>query len=344
MEPRQISISTETIVKTVGIIIAVIIAWLIKDILLLLFSAAFLAGILYPFAEWAAKHKVPKGLAVGLVYLGLFALIALIISFLIPALLDQARLASTNFGGTFSWLRDGADSLREMLDRFGLANGTTPTLATLSERLQETAINLFTSLNDVLGTVGAVVIVLVLSFYLVIEDAAIRNAFNQVVPDRYRDFVAHVAWQVVAKLGAWARGQLTLSASVGVTYFVCFSIIGTPYALLLALLGAVAEFVPYLGPVIAGAAAIFVALTVSPWKALFVLIFVVIYQQIQSHIVTPKVMQRAVGLHPVVSIAAFLIGAKLFGIVGAIFSIPVATAVSVAVAEYGKFRETLRTS
>ncbi|MCC6563618.1 hypothetical protein IT087_01880, partial [Candidatus Uhrbacteria bacterium] len=70
MEPRIISISTETIVKTVVIVVGLFIAWLIKDILLLLFSAAFLAGILYPFAEWAARHKVPKALAVGLIYLG----------------------------------------------------------------------------------------------------------------------------------------------------------------------------------------------------------------------------------------------------------------------------------
>ncbi len=340
MEPRIISISTETIVKTVVIVVGIFIAWMIKDILLLLFSAAFLAGILYPFAAWAARHKVPKALAVGLVYLGLFALIAIIISFLIPALIDQARLASSNFGGAFGWLRDGANQLRDLTDRAGLGGGATPTLATVAERLQETAINLVTSLNDVLGTVGAVVVVLVLSFYLVIEDTAIKNAFNQVVPDRYHDFVSHVAWQVVEKLGAWARGQLTLSASVGITSFLIYSVLGVPYALLLALVAAVSEFVPYLGPVTAGAAAVFVALTVSPWKALAVLIFVFIFQQIQSHVITPKVMQRAVGLHPVVSIAAFLVGAKLFGVAGAIFSIPVATAVSVALSEYGKFRTT----
>jgi predicted PurR-regulated permease PerM len=344
MEPKQISISTETILKTAGIIIAIIIAWLIKDILLLLFSATFLAGILYPFAEWAAKHKVPKGLAVGLVYLALVAVVALIISFLIPALLDQARLASTNFGGTFGWLREGADDVREMLDRFGLANDTAPTLATLANRLQETALGLVTSLNDVIGTVGAILIVLVLSFYLVVDDAAVKTVFHQLIPDKYRDFVSHVGWAVMNKLGDWARGQLTLSAIVGLASFLFFNLIGMPYALLLALVAGISEFVPYLGSLIAGLAAVFVALTVSPWKALGVLIFVLIFQQIQGHIITPKIMQRAVGLHPVVSIAAFLIGAKLFGVVGAIFSIPVATAISVAIGEYGKFREALHRS
>lgn len=338
MEPRAISISTETILKTVGIMIAIILAWFIRDILLLLFSAAFLAGTLYPFAQWAERHKIPKSLAVGLIYLALFAVIALIVSFLIPALIDQARLAANTFGGTFGWLRDGANELRELTDRFGLAGGTAPTLATLANRVQETALGLVTSLNDVIGTVGAILIVLVLSFYLVIDDSAVKTVFHQIVPNKYRDFVSHVAWAVMNKLGDWARGQLTLSAIVGTASFIFFSVIGMPYALLLALVAGISEFIPYLGSFIAGLAAVFVALTISPWKALGVLIFVLVFQQIQGHVITPKIMQRAVGLHPVASIAAFLIGAKLFGIAGAIFSIPVATALSVAISEYGKFK------
>lgn len=337
MESRTISISTETILKSIGLIVAIWIAWFIKDILLLLFSAVFLAGILYPFADWATKKKIPKSLAVGLIYLLLFAVFAAIVGFLIPAILDQTRLAATNFGGAFGWLQDGAGAVRDFTERLGLSNGTAPTLATLSDRLQETAINLVSSLNDVLGTVGTVVIVLVLSFYLVVEDAAIKNAFRYIVPEPYRDFISHIAWQVMQKLGDWARGQLLLSVTVGVVYFIIFTIIGVPYALLLALVAAVMEFVPYLGAVIAGSFAVFVALTVSPWKALIVLISLLVFQQIHGNIITPKVMQRAVGLHPVVSIAAFLIGAKLFGVAGAIFSIPVATAVSVALQEYRKF-------
>lgn len=339
MEPRTISISTETILKSIGLIVAIGIAWIIKDILLLLFSAVFLAGILYPFAEWATKKKIPKGLAVGLIYLLLFAIMSAIVGFLIPALLDQARLAATNLGDAFGWLKDGANELRGFTERLGLANGTAPTFGTLADRLQETAISLVTNLKDVLGTVGTVVIVLVLSFYLVVEDAAIKDAFRYLVPERYHDFISHIAWKVMQKLGDWARGQLILSAAVGVSYFVIFSLIGIPYALLLALIAGIMEFVPYLGAVIAGSFAVFVALTISPWKALIVLVSLLIFQQIHGNIISPKVMQRAVGLHPVISIAAFLIGAKLFGVAGAIFSIPVATAISVGVQEYDTFKK-----
>ncbi len=338
MEPRVISISTETVLKTVGVVLALGIAWLIRDILLLLFSATLLAGILYPFAEWSSRHKIPKGLAVALLYLALLALFAGVVGFLIPAIVDQTRQASSTFGGTVGWLRDGATELRLLSERLGLGTDSAPTFASLANRLQDSAINVVASLNHVLAGLATVVVVLVISFYLVIDDAAIKRAFHGFVPDAYHEFGARLIAQVMEKLGAWARGQLALSASIGLAYFVGFGLIGIPYALLLALVAAIFEFVPYLGPITAGAAVVFIAFTVSPWKALGALVFILAIQQLQNHILSPMVMKKAVGLHPAVSIAAFLVGAKLFGIVGAIFSIPVATAVSVALREYTAFR------
>ncbi|MCR4256837.1 MAG: AI-2E family transporter [Candidatus Uhrbacteria bacterium] len=339
MEPRVISISTETVLKTVGVLLALGAAWLIRDILLLLFSATLLAGILYPFADWASHHKIPKGLAVALLYLALFTLLTVMVGFLIPAIVDQARQASGTFGGTIGWLRDGATELRDVSEYLGLGAESAPSLSALAERVQESALNLVASLNNVLAGLTAVVVVLVLSFYLVIDDGSIKRAFRGLVPDAYHEFGTRLIWRVMEKLGAWARGQLALSASIGLAYFVGFSLLGVPYALLLALVAAVFEFVPYLGPITVGSAVVFIALTVSPWKALAALFFILVVQQLQNHIVTPLVMKKAVGLHPVASIAAFLVGAKLFGVVGAIFSIPVATALSVVLQEYVTFRK-----
>jgi predicted PurR-regulated permease PerM len=338
MEPRVISISTETVLKTVGVVLAIGLAWLIRDILLLLFSATLLAGILYPFAEWASLRRIPKALAVALLYLVLFAFFAVVVGFLIPAIVDQTRQASTTFGGTIGWLRDSATELRLVSERLGLGADSTPNLATLASRLQDSAITLVASLNNVLAGFAAVGLVLILAFYLVVENESIKRAFHGIIPDAYDEFASRLVLQVMNKLGAWARGQLALSASIGVAYFIGFSLIGLPYALLLAIVAGMFEFVPYLGPISAASAAVFIAFTVSPWKALLVLIFIVPIQQLQNHVIAPLVMKRAVGLHPAASIAAFLVGAKLFGFVGAIFSIPVATALSVALREYVTFR------
>ncbi|HVM90540.1 MAG TPA: AI-2E family transporter [Verrucomicrobiae bacterium] len=339
MEPRVISISTETIVKTVGIVIAIALAWFIRDILLLLFSAALIAGIVYPFATWAQSRKFPKALAVALLYLGVLAVLGTAIGFLIPAVVEQARAAAGHFGDTLAWLRDGASYIRDTTDRLGLDVSTAPTVDSFVTRLQEVAFHFLSSVNDLFGAVAAGVIVLVLSFYIVIEDEAVKRGFHALIPERHREFATNTAWAIVLKLGDWARGQIVVSLVTSVSYFVGLTVLGVPYPLLLALLAGLLEFVPYLGAFVAASLAVLLALTVAPWKALALILYLLVIHQMQMNFVQPLVMRRAVGLNPVISIAAFLIGAKLFGPVGAIFAIPVATAISVSWLEFERYQQ-----
>jgi len=337
MEHKTISISTETIVKTMAIILAVGLAWVIRDILLLLFSAALIAGIVYPFATWASKHKIPKALAVAVLYLTVLGVLGAAIGFLIPAVVEQARAAAGHFGDTLAWLRDGAAYVRDTSDRLGLDASTAPTLASFAARLQDIALHFLTSVNDLFGAVAAGVVVLVLSFYLVIEDDAVKRGFRALIPERHREFAANTAWHIVLKLGDWARGQIVISLITSLSYFVGLSLLGVPYPLLLALLAGLLEFIPYLGAFVAASLAVLLALTIAPWKAVALPVYLIIVHQAQMNFVQPLVMRRAVGLNPVISIAAFLVGAKLFGPVGAIFAIPVATALSVSWIEYERY-------
>jgi len=336
--PRVIAISTGTILKVLGILLALGLAWILRDILLYTFTAFMIAGVMYPLAKWAERHHVPKGLTVAIVYILLISVLVTAISFLVPALLDQTRLAAGAFGNTLGWLQDATGLLRDIASRMGIQAGTPPTIAGVASQAQEVALGFIGTLNSVAGGLAGAFIVIVLSFYIIIEDEAARRAFRSLVPTGYQEFASRLIWQVVEKLGAWMRGQLALSASISTTYFITFTVLGLPYPLLLSLVAGLFEFVPYLGPMVAGAVAIFIAFTIAPWKALVVAIIIIVIQQVQNNIVAPMVMRRAVGLNPVVSILAFLVGAKLFGAVGAIFAIPVATACSVAAAEYVRFR------
>jgi predicted PurR-regulated permease PerM len=337
MEPRVISISTETIVKTVLLVLAIAVAWFIRDILLLLFSAALIAGIVYPFATWAQSRKFPKALAVALLYLGVLAVLGTAIGFLIPAVVEQAKSAAGHFGDTLAWLQDGASYIRDTSDRLGLDVSTAPTLSSFATRLQDIAFHFLTSVNDLFGAITAGVVVVVLSFYLVIEDDAVKRGFRALIPEKHREFATNTAWHIVLKLGDWARGQIIVSFVTGVSYFIGLSLLGVPYPLLLALLAGLLEFIPYLGAFVAASLAVLLALTVAPWKAVVLIIYLIILHQAQMNFVQPLVMRRAVGLNPVISIAAFLIGAKLFGPIGAIFAIPVATAASVSWIEYERY-------
>jgi predicted PurR-regulated permease PerM len=138
---------------------------------------------------------------------------------------------------------------------------------------------------------------------------------------------------VQAKMGGWFRGQILLCFIIGLLYYIGLLIIGIESPLVLALFGGLTEFIPYLGPILGGIPIVFVAFVASPWKGLLALILLVIIQQAEGHFIVPKVMQKAVGLNPLISIIALLVGAQLYGILGALLAIPVATAVSVVYKE-----------
>jgi len=299
--------------------------------------AVLLAGVMYPFARFAAKHHFPKGLAVILFYLALFGVIGLLLSLLIPVIINESRNFSSTFGG-ITWMNDGMNVLKEFSDRHGFSQGLRSSLNGLESQAPSTLRSIVTVVTSIFGGIAGFIIVLVLSFYLIVEDAALRKLFLNIIPLPYQEFVAQAGGGIIDKLGSWLRGQLVLGLIIGIMYFMGFTLIGLPYAILLAVFGGLLEFIPYVGPFIAAVPAVFLAFSDSPLKAGITLIVIVIIQQLENNIIVPKVMQKAVGLNPIVSIVAFMIGAKLFGVVGAIFAIPVATAISVAWSEGARFR------
>ena len=312
--------------------------WMIRDILLYLFVACLLAGVLYPLARWAKKYRVPPGLAVIVAYIVLFGLLGLALSLLIPGVLEEIRGLLSTHGGTREWVVDAVKSVQGMLEGFGLNRTLQSGAQGLTGQFQQIFGNVFGTITYIFGGIVGILIVLVLSFYLVVEDSAIKDLFRNIIPPEYQEFASQLVWQVIDKLGAWFRGQMVLALIIGIFYFIAFAIIGVPYALLLAILGGLLEFIPYIGPFVAAIPALLLTFPDSPLRALIVLIVMVLIQQLENNVIVPKIMQKAVGLNPIISIVAFLVGASLFGIVGAIFAIPIATALSVAFTEFLRFR------
>jgi predicted PurR-regulated permease PerM len=334
--PQFVAITTGTILRTLLIFVGLGVAWLIRDILLAVFVAILLAGLIYPWADWAAKRRIPRGIAVLVFYLLLLGILATAFALIVPALLSETRTLIARYGGgeLLNDFQDFLNTVRQLFEQYALRGDWRSVLSGLFRQASAT----FEVLSSIFGGIAGFLIVLVLSFYMVVEDSAVRGVFHNLVPERYQKFGSHVIWEMVQKLGGWLRGQLLLGLIIGALYFIGFSIIGVPYALLLALLGGLLEFIPYIGPFIAAVPAVFLAFTDSPWRALMALILILVIQQLENHVLVPKVMQRTVGLNPIISIIAVMVGFKLFHVVGAIFAIPVATAISVALMEVLRYR------
>lgn len=331
------TLSFFTLTKIASFCLGMLVLWLIRDIVLYCFLAILLAGVIYPFANWAAKHRIPKLISVLFVYLVLFGGIALVVTLLVPALINQSEGLVAGYG---NWLGNTKQYVNEMdfLQKVEGAGIHLPSLASLPAQFQPILGNAVSIIADIFGGIAGFVVVLVLALYLVIEDSVIKKLFHQWVPKGYQEFATRVTALIMEKLGGWMRGQLLLCLIVGISCFIAFTILGVPYALLLSVLGGIFEFIPYVGPVLSTIPAVLIALTQSPALAVGVLIAMIIVQQLENNFFVPKVMEKTVGLNPIVSIIAFLIGAKLFGAVGAIISIPVAVAATVAITEWREFR------
>lgn len=152
-----------------------------------------------------------------------------------------------------------------------------------------------------------------------------------ITPSKYHDYAVSSAEKIKVKIGRWMQGQLLLMLIIFALDFLALHFLNVPYALILAILGGLLEIVPYLGPIISAVPAVIFGFLVSPLTGILVLAVYIVIQQVEGHIITPQVMKKALGLNPIVVILALLVGAKIGGVLGAILSVPITTAMSVFV-------------
>jgi predicted PurR-regulated permease PerM len=341
--PHVISITTGTILKTIGILLALGALWVIKDIILLLFVALLLAGVMYPFVTWMAAHRIPKGVSVLLFYFLLLGFLTASFVLLIPAVARELGMLTGTYAQSFDWLVGVREGFQGISDKYPLVHNLQTSIGGLQQYLGQSVQDVLGYLTTLFGGLAGLVVVLVLAFYLIVEESAVKTLFRNLIPTAHQEMVSDVIWQVINRLGDWLRGQLILALVIGVFYFIAFAIIGVPYPILLALFGGLLEFIPYVGPFLAAVPALILAASVSPFVLVLTLIAIVVIQQLENNLIVPKIMQRTVGLNPIISILAVMTGAQTFGIVGALFAIPVATATSVVISEFLRRRNLLST-
>lgn len=330
----NINISTQTFIKILVILAALWFLYLISDVLALLFVAFIISSALSPTVDAMEKQKVPRVLGILLIYLSVIAVITLVFVLLIPALVEQVSQLALNFPVYSERLLSMARGLQSQASDANIIEQVKRGLAAMESGLISFASGLFVKIFDVIGGFVALFVVLVLSFYMTSQERVIQRALTFVTPKRYESYINHLITRIQHQIGLWLRAQLILSFIIFVLSYVGLSILGVEYALTLALVAGMTEFVPVVGPILGAIPAAFIAFNQSPWLALWVIVLYLVIQRLENDLLVPKVMQHAVGLNPLVSIIALLIGAKLAGIVGALLAIPVTTAIGVIVSDF----------
>ncbi|MBP9864022.1 AI-2E family transporter [Patescibacteria group bacterium] len=334
---RNIRIETWSILKVLLILLALGFAYLIRDILALLFAALFLAALVHPPARYLATKRIPKGVTVLSLYLLLFGLGIVTFGLLLPPLIEQSAKVMGSVGKSWEVLSSGVQSLRDFSNAYGLTDNLQEGVRSLEGQVSRAAAGIFSTLTDVFGGLVGLIVVLVMAYYMVVQEEDARNILRNFIPEKYQQLSVAILKRVEEQMGAWLIGQMSLCLIIGACYYFGLSIVGIDSALVLALFGGFTEFIPYLGPILGAIPAVILGFTQSPMKALLALIVIVIIQQLEGHVIVPKVMQKAVGLNPLISIVALLVGAKLFGMVGALLAIPVATALSAVLTELYRY-------
>ena len=304
------------ILATVIIIAIAFFLFQIKGILLGLFAAFIMVASIYPFVKVLEKRKVPKILAITLIYALVIAFVVLLVIPILPFLAEQIQ-------ALFKAIPIYLDSVSRLfginLDLKQIQSYITPVISALGE-------NAYSITSKVFGGIFSIVTIFVISFYMLIEKERLEKSIPEILPASYREKARITLVQVEEKLGAWLRGQIVLSFSIGIITFIVLTILGIPFALPLAILAGFLEIIPTIGPIIAAIPAVIVAFAISPIMGLIVMLAYVGIQVAENNLLVPKIMQKAVGLNPVAILISILIGSQLFGIIGALLSIPFVSA------------------
>lgn len=353
-EVMRVEIAPASVAKgTATILLVLAVAYFLMQIsaILVLFFVSFLltAGLDRTVSNLYYRYKVPRALSVIVFYILILSVLALLVSNMAPLVADQVSALSTKLFQLFQDLASGNSKLpfAEQLEPYFQKFNTGVDINSISQKIQDSLRNFSNQLLSFGGNIWSVLVfisngllnaslVLVITFFMIVEWESIEDFFISLFPSKHTSYIVAHLEQVKTKIGFWLRGQLLLSLSIGVITYIGLLIIGMDYALTLALVAGITEMIPVVGPILALLLALPVAANISLWMLVAVIILYLVIQQIEGNILVPLVMKKTVGLSPIIVMFAMLVGYQYLGILGIIFSIPVAACTAIFVKDYAE--------
>ena len=324
-------------VVVVGLLLAFL--FYIGDILLTVFIALILASAINPWIDWLQGKKIPRFLAIMFIYVLAFGAVFFSAFLLINPLQTELRNFSADFPSYWSQLSSGWQKFAVFSQKHGIQNGINDAISSFEAGLSATAGNFFGGVLAFFGGLFSTVVILIITYYLSLYDQPMKRKIRSLLPAKYQPYFTHLVARMQDKIGLWLRGQLVLCLIIFILSLIGLTLLGVKYVWVLALLSGLTEIIPYFGPIIGAVPAVFIAFTQSPELGFATLALYVLIQQAENYLIVPKVMQKAVGLNPVIIIIAMLIGAQVAGIYGILLAVPVTTALNVLVSDLIEHRQ-----
>lgn len=321
--PQKIEISSKTIIFTIGFILMLGVIWLIKDLIFSLFIAFIIAGALRQPVDFLEKKKIPRSISSFIVYFIFVFIIFYLFALIIPPLAGEIIVLFKNLPNIIIKV---FPTLSSNFNLSFLSNNI-PSLANETINLIKTA---FSNVIFVTST-------LFFGFYLLLEKNLAQKLLRNFFDDMELNKISLISERAQRRMSGWFWGEIILMIVVGLLTYIGLSLMGMKYALALAVLSGLLEVVPNLGPIAATIPAFFIGLSQSYVSGLSMIALYFVVQQLENNLIVPFVMKRALGIDPIITLIALIIGGKLAGIMGVILAIPTTIFLETILIEMNKF-------
>ena len=316
---KILDISWQTLLKIGLAILAFYLLYAIRDILLWVVFALVISVLFNPAINFLHRRRIPRVLSVICVYLIVFGLMSLFTYLVVPLFAREIQQFLRAFPDYF-------ERLSPILQQLGVQTfeNVEGLIESFGGTLEAMAANIFNALFAFFGGVFSTLFIVTTAFFLSLEGKIMEKVLIMLFPKKYEAAALHIWERSQKKVIGWFGARLLASLFVGVASYITFFVFDIRYPFTLALLAAVFNFIPYIGPLVMGVLLFVLVFPIDILKALFVLIAFTLIQQIDGSILSPILMKRITGLPPVLVLIALVVGAKLWGVLGALLVVPLA--------------------
>jgi len=328
-------------IRFLAILAAILAAYILRDILASLIFSVIVASAIEPAILWLKERRVPRILGVILVYAAIASFLFFVIYLFIPLVVDEAENIIVTIPEFRRQVLSGIGRLEILPFISILRQSTEAFLGAPLQFLTTLGGGTVNAISVLFGGLLSFILIVVFSFYLAAQEKGIESFLRLITPLEYEPYVLDLWERSQRKLGRWVRAQMLLAALVGVIIFFGLTLLGVKHALFLAMLAAIFEVIPVVGPILAAVPAVVSTFLVSPILGGMTVALYVIVQQVESHIIVPVVMKKTVGLSPLVVLLALLSGAKLGGVFGVLLAVPITAIVAEFINDWDKKKRTL---
>lgn len=342
-----IDITAGTFFKAILVVGLVGALYFLRDLVLVLLTAVVIASSIEPGTRWFIRYGIPRVLAVLFIYLSIAGLFFSILYFFVPPLLGETSGLLTTVSQQIKslsspYVSEGGIIGETLSEGFGGDLSLNQALEGIRGFLENITGNALSAIRSIFGGFLSFVLIVVISFYLSVQEHGIENFLRLVTPVAHEKYIVGLWKRTQTKIGRWMQGQLLLGLLVGILVYLGLTVLGVQNALALAGIAALFEIIPIFGPILSAIPAIMIGFLDSFTLGLMVAGLYVIIQQFENHLIYPLVVRKVVGVSPIVVILSLIIGAKFAGFLGIVLAVPVATALLEFVDDIQSQREALQ--